>query len=174
MELICRSSVSDYNASPIGQAFLLHIWVSLASPTHSLPPYFGAGSLHRRLRVWTPPPQVRVQVSHGDQGPQLPLTKADKKKTWFISILAVYNTQMQPGSKHLMVGLTWARRLLTLLGLPALSLTVLASKLRGGGVAEADTGDDTSTTGDWAGWPGWPMAPAAVLLDWRPQRKIRG
>lgn len=50
-----------------------------------------------------------------------------------------------------MMGLTGARRLLTLLSLPAVSFTVLASKLRGGGVAEADTGDDTSTTGDGAG-----------------------
>lgn len=55
---------------------------------------------------------------------------------------------MQPGSEYQMVGLTRARRLLTVLGLPALSLTVLASKLRGGGVTEADTGDDTSTAGD--------------------------
>lgn len=79
----------------MGQAFLLHIWVSLALPMHSLPPYFGAGSLHRRLRFWIPPPQVRVQLSHGDQGPQLPLTKRDQKKTWVISVLALYNTQMQ-------------------------------------------------------------------------------
>lgn len=50
-----------------------------------------------------------------------------------------------------MLRFTRAWRLLTLLSLPALSLTVLASKLRGGGVAEADTGDDTSTTGDGAG-----------------------
>lgn len=87
-----KSIVKDYNVSPIGQAFLLHIWVSLTSPTHSLPLYFGAGSLHRRLRVWIPPPQVRVQVSHGDQGPQLPLTKGGRKKTWSISIHAVDNT----------------------------------------------------------------------------------
>lgn len=79
------------NGSPMGQAFLLHIWTSLTSPTHSLPPYFGAGSLHRRLRVWTPPPQVRLQVSHGDQGPQLPLTK--RHMTWFISFLARYDTK---------------------------------------------------------------------------------
>lgn len=58
---------------------------------------------------------------------------------------------MQPGCEYQMVGLTGARRLLTLLGLPAFSLTFLASKLRGGGVAEADTGDNTSTTGDGAG-----------------------
>lgn len=57
---------------------------------------------------------------------------------------------MHPGCEYQMVGLTGAWRLLTLLGLPALSLTVLASKLGGGGVAEADTGDDTSTTGDRA------------------------
>ena len=50
-----------------------------------------------------------------------------------------------------MVGLTGARRLLTLLGLPAFSLALFTSKLRGGGVAEADTGDDTGTTGDGAG-----------------------
>lgn len=61
---------------------------------------------------------------------------------------------MQPGSEYQRVGLTRARRLLTLLGLAAFSLTVLASELRGGGVAEADTGDDTSTTGDGAGRPG--------------------
>jgi len=53
-----------------------------------------------------------------------------------------------------MLGLTWARRFLTLLSLPSFSLTVLASKLRGGGVAKADTGDYTSTTGDGAGGPG--------------------
>jgi len=52
------------------------------------------------------------------------------------------------------VRLTGARRFLTLLGLPALSLTVLASELRGGGVAEADPGYETSTTGDGAGRPG--------------------
>ena len=66
--------------SPTGQDFLLHIWVTLASPTHSLPSYFGSGSLHRRLRVWTPPPQVRLHVSHGDHGPQLPLTVGDENK----------------------------------------------------------------------------------------------
>lgn len=148
---------------PIGQAFLLHIWVSLASPTHSLPPNFGAGSLHRRLRVWRPPPQVRLQVSHGDHGPQLPLTteKISRKHDKFISLLCVVSV---PYSEQ-MVGLTGALRFLTLLSLPALSLTLLASKLRDGGVAEADTGYDTSTTGDRAGRPGWPKAPAAVLLD---------
>lgn len=52
------------------------------------------------------------------------------------------------------MGLTRAWRLLTLLGLPSLALTVLSSELRGGGVAEADTGDDTSTAGDRAGRPG--------------------
>lgn len=59
-------------------------------------------------------------------------------------------THEHPVSEE-MVGLTRARRLLTLLCLPALSLTVLASELGGGGVAEADTGYDTSTTGDRAG-----------------------
>ena len=59
---------------------------------HSLPPYFGAGSLHKRFRIWEPLPQVRVHVSHGDQGPQLPLTKGDKKKSWFIFVLFVQNT----------------------------------------------------------------------------------
>lgn len=57
---------------------------------------------------------------------------------------------MQPGCEYQMVGLTGARRLLTILGLPTLSFTVLASKLGGGGVAEADTGDDTSTASDRA------------------------
>lgn len=56
----------------------------------------------------------------------------------------------QPGSEYQLVGLTRAGRLLTLLGLPSLALTVLSSELRGGGVAEADTGDDTSTAGDRA------------------------
>lgn len=65
----------------MGQAFLLHVWVSLASPMQSLPPYFGDGSLHNRLRVWEPPPHVREQVSHGDQGPQLPLTEEYKEGT---------------------------------------------------------------------------------------------
>lgn len=45
---------------------------------------------------------------------------------------------------------TWAWRLLTLLSLPTLSSTALASKLGHGGVTQADTGDDTSTTGDRA------------------------
>lgn len=73
-----------------------------------------------------------------------------------------------------MFGLTRAWRLLTLLSLAALSYTVLAPKLRGGGVAKADTGDDTSATGDGARWPGWPVAPVAVLLDCRRWRKVRG
>lgn len=42
-------------------------------------------------------------------------------------------------------------RLLALLSLPALPLAVLASQLRDGGVAEADTGDDTGAAGDGAG-----------------------
>lgn len=62
----------------MGQSRLLHSCVALASPWHSLPPYLGAGSLQRRSRVWTPPPQVTVQVSHRDQGPQLPLTAGTK------------------------------------------------------------------------------------------------
>lgn len=53
-----------------------------------------------------------------------------------------------------MMGLTGALRHLTLLSLSALSLAVLASELGGGGVAEADMGDDTRTTGDGAGRPG--------------------
>lgn len=46
--------------------------------------------------------------------------------------------------------LTRARRLLTLLSLPTLSCTALASKLGGGRVTQTDTGDDTGTTGDRA------------------------
>lgn len=47
--------------------------------------------------------------------------------------------------------LTRALRLLALLRLPALPLAVLSSQLRDGGVAEADTGDETGATGDRAG-----------------------
>ena len=57
---------------------------------------------------------------------------------------------MYSGCEYQMVGLTGARRLLTLLGLSALSFTLFAPKLRGWGVTEADTGDDTLTTGDRA------------------------
>lgn len=133
--------------SPIGQDLLLQVWMSLASPTHSFPPCFGSGSLQRRLRIWTPPPQVRVHVSHGDQGPQLPLTADNKEKT----LISFYDPYC---ISHLMVGwpeLTRARRLLTLLSLSTLSYTAFASKLGGGGVTQTDTGDDTSTTGDRAG-----------------------
>lgn len=62
---------------------------------------------------------------------------------------------MLPGSEyHQLVGLTGAWRHLTFLCLSALSRAVLASELRDGGVAEADMGDDTRTTGDGAGRPG--------------------
>lgn len=53
--------------------------------------------------------------------------------------------------KYQIAGLTGAWRLLALLRLSSLSLTVFASQLWGGGVAEADTGDDTRATGDGAG-----------------------
>lgn len=76
-------------------------------------------------------------------------------------------------SQGWMLRLTGTRRLLALLGLSSFSLALLSSQLRGGRVAEADTGDDTFTTGDGAGRPGRPVAPAAVLLDWkRPKRQL--
>uniref|UniRef100_A0A0E9XKX8 Uncharacterized protein n=1 Tax=Anguilla anguilla TaxID=7936 RepID=A0A0E9XKX8_ANGAN len=56
----------------MGQSCLLQSWVAFSSPTQSFPPYLGDGSLQIRLRVWTPPPQVTVQVSHRDQGPHSP------------------------------------------------------------------------------------------------------
>lgn len=59
---------------PMGQSCLLQIWFSVTSPMHSLPPNWGVGLLQSRLRFCTPPPQVTEQMSHGDQGPQPPLT----------------------------------------------------------------------------------------------------
>ena len=59
---------------PMGQSCLLQIWFSVTSPTQSLPPNWGVGLLQSRLRFCTPPPQVTEQMSHGDQGPQPPLT----------------------------------------------------------------------------------------------------
>lgn len=70
--------------------------------------------------------------------------------------------------------LTGAGRHLTLLGLPTLAHAVLASHLRGGGVAEAYVCDDTRAAGDGAGRPGGPVAPASVLLDWTPKGKVKG
>lgn len=70
--------VERHYCSPIGQTCLLHSWLLFASPTHSLPPYLGAGLLQRRLRLWTPPPQVMEQASQGDHGPQPPLTMKNK------------------------------------------------------------------------------------------------
>lgn len=64
---------------PIGQAWLLHTWDIVPSPWQSFPPYLGTGSVQRRLRYWTPPLQVTVQVSHGDQGPQPPSTRGYHK-----------------------------------------------------------------------------------------------
>lgn len=96
---------------------------------------------------------MRVQASHGDQGPQLPLTKGSEKKTGINSFLAMSNKKICKNA-HRMARLTGARRFLTLLGLPALSLADLASKLRGGGVAEADAGYDACTTCYRAGGPG--------------------
>lgn len=46
--------------------------------------------------------------------------------------------------------LTGTGRHLARFGLPALSHTLPASELRGGGVAEADTSDETSAAGDGA------------------------
>lgn len=61
--------------SPMGQSCLLQTWFSITSPTQSLPPNWGAGLLQSRLRFCAPPPQVTEQMSHGDQGPQPPLTR---------------------------------------------------------------------------------------------------
>lgn len=60
--------------SPIGHSCLLQASLSLVSPGHFLPPYWGLGLLQTRVRPLTPPPQVAEQIAHGDHGPQPPST----------------------------------------------------------------------------------------------------
>lgn len=55
-----------------GHSVLLHIWVSLAPPTHPLPPFCGGGLLQRRSRAILPSPHVVVHADQGDQRPQFP------------------------------------------------------------------------------------------------------
>ncbi len=47
-----------------------HTLTSLFSPWHCCPPYLG--SVHNQNRIWTPAPQVDVQVAQGCQGFQCP------------------------------------------------------------------------------------------------------
>ncbi len=57
-----------------GHACVLQACDSDALPAQAAPPFEGAGLLHRRVRVWSPLPQVLLQEPQADQAPQLPLT----------------------------------------------------------------------------------------------------
>ena len=52
-------------------------------PTHSVPPWAGAGFVHVRARVLTPPPQVFVQACQWLHSLQTPSTGA-KRKTFLL------------------------------------------------------------------------------------------
>ena len=73
---------------PIGHSCLLHTWDMAPPPTQWFPPYFGAGSVQRRLRIWIPPPHVKVQVSQRDQGPHPPWTRRRGNTMFSISLLS--------------------------------------------------------------------------------------
>lgn len=156
-----------YN-SPIGQACLLQSWLAFASPTQSLPSYLGTGLLQRRLRFWTPPPQVAEQVSQGDHGPQPPLTmkKYTIKKIRFLNFLFFFKHYTRRSLTR-----TWW--FLTPLGLPTFTLAIFAFHLRSWRVTETNASDNASTTGDRAGGPGWPVTPAAILFNcWKWKMQI--
>lgn len=93
--------VLNLKCLPTGQAWLLHTWDIVPSPTQSFPPYLGTGSEQRRLRVWIPPAQVTVQVSHGDQGPQPPSTKTyHKNNIQYVTLNPYHNIHCYWNSTH--------------------------------------------------------------------------
>lgn len=64
---------------------------------------------------------------------------------------------------------TWIWSLLTLLCFTPISHTVFPTHLGNRGIAEADAGDVSYSTGYWTGRPGRPMTPATILTYY--QRK---
>lgn len=133
---------------------------------HSSPPYLGAGSVQRRLRFWTPPPQVAVQVFQRDQGPHPPLTRKIGNRIISILCLILKRNKLALCCRSCTVaGLTRTRRLLANFSFASLSLTVSPAHLGRGGVAEADACNDALAAGHGAGGPGRPVAPATVLFN---------
>lgn len=64
----------------LGQSVFLQGWVSMATPLHALPPFWGGGLLHSRTLVMLPSPHVVVHADQGDQKPQFPPARAEKER----------------------------------------------------------------------------------------------
>lgn len=76
----CVPHLRDSKGKLLGHGDFWHFSVCRPSPAQLLPPNWGMGELHRRIRVMTPAPQVTEQDDQGDQWLQLPscLTEGHK------------------------------------------------------------------------------------------------
>ncbi len=62
-----------------GHSLVLQDWDWELFPWQSIPPLVGGGLVQVRMRVWIPPPHVRLQLPQTPQFDQPPLTRKKKK-----------------------------------------------------------------------------------------------
>ena len=74
-----------------GHSAVLHVLVSLAIPSHFLPPCAGGGLVQVLLRDCTPPPHVTLQFVHSDHSVQFPSTVPQKQLPCYHSIIELCN-----------------------------------------------------------------------------------
>ncbi len=73
LHTVCVTGSIGHTDSP-EQLWVLQAFCCRPDPTHSLPPLWGAGLSHSRVRILAPPPHWAEQSDQGAHWPQLPST----------------------------------------------------------------------------------------------------